>query len=31
MAAAALDELERYVSGQPPLEPVTRHGLTVQA
>ena len=31
MAAAALDELERYVSGQPPLEPVTRHGLAVQA
>ncbi|PWK88438.1 phosphoglycerate dehydrogenase-like enzyme [Lentzea atacamensis] len=31
MAAAALDELERYAGGQPPLEPVTRHGLTVQA
>ena len=31
MAGAALDELERYVSGQPPLEPVTRHGLAVQA
>jgi len=31
MAAAALDELERYVLGLAPVEPVTRHGLAVQA
>jgi phosphoglycerate dehydrogenase-like enzyme len=31
MAAAALDELERYVVGLAPVEPVTRHGLAVQA
>ncbi len=31
MAAAALDELERYAFGLSPLEPVTRQGLTVQA
>lgn len=31
MAAAALDELERYVVGLDPVEPVTRHGLAVQA
>jgi phosphoglycerate dehydrogenase-like enzyme len=31
MAAAALDELERYVVGLAPVEPVTRQGLAVQA
>jgi phosphoglycerate dehydrogenase-like enzyme len=31
MAAAALDELERYVVGLAPIEPVTRQGLAVQA
>ncbi|TQM02908.1 hydroxyacid dehydrogenase [Pseudonocardia kunmingensis] len=31
MSAAALDELERYVAGLPPLDPVTRPALAVQA
>ncbi|WP_174248466.1 hydroxyacid dehydrogenase [Streptomyces hoynatensis] len=31
MAAAALDELERYAAGLPPLDPVTRESLGVQA
>jgi phosphoglycerate dehydrogenase-like enzyme len=31
MAAAALTELERYAAGQPPLAPVTRQTLAVQA
>jgi phosphoglycerate dehydrogenase-like enzyme len=31
MAAAALTELERYAAGQPPLAPVTRASLRVQA
>jgi phosphoglycerate dehydrogenase-like enzyme len=31
MTAAALEELERYAAGLPPLAPVTRHELTVQA
>jgi phosphoglycerate dehydrogenase-like enzyme len=31
MTAAALEELERYALGLPPLAPVTRHELAVQA
>ncbi|MGX1676323.1 hydroxyacid dehydrogenase [Streptomyces sp. NPDC055400] len=31
MARAALAELERYAAGLPPLHPVTRHSLAVQA
>ncbi|MEO3754537.1 hydroxyacid dehydrogenase [Streptomyces sp. B6B3] len=31
MAAAALTELERYAGGLPPVHPVTRQGLAVQA
>jgi phosphoglycerate dehydrogenase-like enzyme len=31
MAAAALDELERYAAGAPPADPVTRRTLEVQA
>lgn len=31
MTASALDELERYSAGLPPLAPVTRHALAVQA
>ncbi|WP_240796565.1 hydroxyacid dehydrogenase [Streptomyces sp. RFCAC02] len=31
MTAAALDELERYARGEPPIDPVTRDGLAVQA
>lgn len=31
MAGAALDELERYATGRPPLDAVTRHDLAVSA